>query len=66
MSGFGDLVVLCRPAVVVAAVVRRDGRVQAAGHPADHVRLGILEHQLDQRAVEPNLRSRGSADNLFL
>ena len=25
---------------VAAAVVRRDGRVQAAGHPADHAWLG--------------------------
>jgi hypothetical protein len=38
----GDLVVWLKPVVVVAAaVVRRDGRVQAAGHPADHARLGV-------------------------
>jgi hypothetical protein len=36
----GDLVVLCKPVAVAAAVVRRDGRVQAVGHPADHVRKG--------------------------
>jgi hypothetical protein len=29
------------------AVVRRDGKVQAGGHPADHARLGALEQQLD-------------------
>jgi len=44
----GDLVVFCRPAVIAPAVVRRDGRVQAGGHPADHARLGILEQQLDE------------------
>ena len=27
----GDLVVFCKPVAVAAAVVRRDGRVQAAG-----------------------------------
>ena len=32
------------------AVVRRDGRVQAGGHPADHARLGALEQQLDELA----------------
>ena len=36
----GDLVVFCKPVAVARAVVRRDGRVQAAGHPADHARLG--------------------------
>jgi hypothetical protein len=43
----GDAVVFCKPAAVAAAVVRRDGRVQAAGHPADHARLGVAEQQLD-------------------
>ena len=32
------------------AVVRRDGKVQAGGHPADHARLGALEQQLDDLA----------------
>ncbi len=36
----GDVVVFCKPVAVAPAVVRRDGRVQAAGHPADHARLG--------------------------
>jgi hypothetical protein len=31
-------------------VVRRDGKVQAGGHPADHARLGALEQQLDELA----------------
>ena len=35
----GDLVVFCKPVAIAPAVVRRDGRVQAAGHPADHARM---------------------------
>ena len=35
---------------VAPAVVRRDGKVQAGGHPADHARLGALEQQLDELA----------------
>ena len=37
-----------KPVVIAAAVVRRDGNVQAGGHPADHARLGVLEQQLDE------------------
>ena len=44
----GDLVVFCKPVVIAPAVVRRDGHVQAGGHPADHARLGVLEQQLDE------------------
>lgn len=44
----GDLVVFCKPVAVAPALVRRDGRVQAAGHPADHVRPGVIEQQLDE------------------
>jgi len=44
----GDLVVWLKPVVVTRAVVRRDGRVQAAGHPADHARLGVAEQRLDE------------------
>jgi hypothetical protein len=43
----GDLVVFCKPVALAPAVVRRDGRVQAGGHPTDHVRLGVIEQQLD-------------------
>ena len=32
----GDLVVFLKPVAVAPAVVRRDGRVQAGGHPARH------------------------------
>ena len=43
----GDLVVFLKPVAIAPAVVRRDGRVQAAGHPADHARLGVAEERLD-------------------
>ena len=46
--GSGDLVVWLKPVAVAPAVVRRDGRVQAAGHPADHARLGVAEERLDE------------------
>ena len=36
----GELVVWLKPVAITRAVVRRDGRVQAAGHPADHTQLG--------------------------
>ncbi len=51
----GDVVVFCKPVVVAKAVVRRDGRVQAAGHPADHARLGVAEQQLDALSGTPGL-----------
>jgi hypothetical protein len=43
----GDVVVFCKPVAVAAAVVRRDGRVLAGGHPADQARLGVAEQRLD-------------------
>ena len=46
----GDEVVFVKVVAVAPAVVRRDGRVQAGGHPADHARLGALEQQLDDLA----------------
>src|SRR6266511_156236 len=48
--GTGDVVGFCKPVAVAKAVVRRDGRVQAAGHPADHARLGVAEQRLDALA----------------
>jgi len=51
----GDLVMFCKPVAVAAAVVRRDGRVQAAGHPADHVRLGVAEERLDALCGRPGV-----------
>jgi hypothetical protein len=49
----GDLVVFLKPVAVAPAVVRRDGRVQAGGHPADHARLGVIEQQLDEMTGQP-------------
>ena len=46
----GDQVVFVKVVAVAPAVVRRDGRVQAGGHPADHARPGALEQQLDDLA----------------
>jgi hypothetical protein len=57
----GDLVVFCKPAAVAAAVVRRDGRVQAAGHPADHVRPGVAEERLDALCGEPGVIDKVAA-----
>ena len=37
-------------AAVAPAVVRRDGKVRAGGHPADHALLGALEQKLDELA----------------
>ncbi len=51
----GDLVVFCKPVAVAAAVVRRDGRVQAAGHLADHVRPGVAGERLDALCGEPGV-----------
>ena len=43
----GDQVVFVKMVAVAPAVARRDGQVQAGGHPADHARLGAIERQLD-------------------
>jgi hypothetical protein len=51
----GDLVVWLKPVAVTRAVVRRDGRVQAAGHPADHARLGVAEDRLDELCGIPGV-----------
>jgi hypothetical protein len=51
----GDLVVFLKPVAVAPAVVRRDGRVQAGGHPADHARAGILEQQLEEMTGQPGV-----------
>ena len=51
----GDVVVFCKPVAVAPAVVRRDGRVQAAGHPADHSRLGVAEERLDALTGRPDV-----------
>ena len=46
----GEQLVFVKVVAVAPAVVRRDGKVQAGGHPADHARLGALEQQLDELA----------------
>ena len=51
----GDLVIWLKPVAVAPAVVRRDGRVQAAGHPADHARLGAAEERLDELCGVPGV-----------
>jgi hypothetical protein len=51
----GDVVVWLKPVAVTRAVVRRDGRVQAAGHPADHARLGVAEQRLDELCGMPGV-----------
>jgi hypothetical protein len=51
----GDLVMWLKPVAVAPAVVRRDGRVQAAGHPADHARLGVAEQRLDELCGIPGV-----------
>ncbi len=46
----GDVLVFCKVAAIAPAVVRRDGRVQAAGSPACHATLGPLEEWLEDWA----------------
>jgi hypothetical protein len=46
----GEAVVFCKVVAVAPAVVRRDGKVQAAGSPAGHARLGPLEDWLEAHA----------------
>jgi hypothetical protein len=53
--------VFCKPVAVAAAVVRRDGQVQAGGHPADHARLGIIEQQLDEMTGQPGTIGQAAA-----
>jgi len=46
----GEAVVFCKVVAVAPAVVRRDGRVQAAGSPAARATLGPLEEWLEDWA----------------
>jgi hypothetical protein len=46
----GEPTVFCKVVAVAPAVVRRDGRVQAAGSPAAHATLGPLEEWLEDWA----------------
>ena len=54
----GEQLVFVKVVAAAPAVVRRDGRVQASGHPADHARLGALEQQLDELAGPGVIASR--------
>ena len=60
----GDMVVFCKLVAVAPAVVRRDGQVQAAGHPADHARLGIIEQRLDEMTGQPDTIGRIAAETV--
>ena len=46
----GEPVVFCKVVAVTPALVRRDGRVQAQGSPAEHATLGPLEDWLEAKA----------------
>jgi hypothetical protein len=46
----GDVTVFCKVVAVARARVRRDGRVQAQGSPAEHATLGPAEEWLDRQA----------------
>jgi hypothetical protein len=46
----GEQLVFLKVIAAAPAVVRRDGKVQAGGHPAHLARLGALERQLDDLA----------------
>jgi hypothetical protein len=65
----GERAVFCKVVAVAPAVVRRDGKVQAAGSPAWHARLGPLEQWLEewtgQGAVE-DVAGRAVLDPRFV
>ncbi len=46
----GEAAVFCKIVAVAPAQVRRDGRVQAQGSPAEHATLGPAEEWLDRQA----------------
>jgi hypothetical protein len=48
----GQLAVFAAPVVTAPVVRRRDGRVQADGHPGDYARLMLLEDQLPAGLIE--------------
>ena len=54
----GDVVVFLKPVAVAPAVVRRDGRVQAGGHPADHAEhdfRAVMVGDLDACSIDGSL-----------
>lgn len=58
----GEVALFCQPVTAAAVLVRRDGRVQARGHLAEHVRLGLLEDHLPEGAIEELVARRGVAE----
>jgi hypothetical protein len=48
----GQPAVFAAPVVTAPVVRRRDGRVQAGGHPGDHARLTMLEDRLPAGLIE--------------
>jgi hypothetical protein len=57
----GEAALFCQPVTLAPALVRRDGRVQARGHLAEHARLGLLEDHLPDGAVEELVARHGVA-----
>ena len=51
----GEQLVFVKVVAAAPAVVRRDGKVQAGGHPADHARLGVAEERLDELCGMPGV-----------
>ncbi len=65
----GEVTVFCKVVAVAPAVVRRDGRVQAAGGPAGHATLGPLEEWLGEwagPAVIEGIAERAVLDPRFV
>jgi hypothetical protein len=54
----GDTVLMLKVVGVVKASVRRDGRIQAQGSPADYARLGVVEERLDRAAGPGSIACR--------
>jgi hypothetical protein len=65
----GEVTVFCKVVAVAPAVVRRDGRVQAAGSPAGHATLGPLEQWLEEQSgpgVIEEIAARAVLDPRFV
>ena len=58
----GESLVFCHPVAVAAAVVRRDGAVQAGGWLPGHVTLGVLEAHLPAGEIEELVEDFGCGE----
>jgi hypothetical protein len=58
----GEVALFCQPVTAASVLVRRDGRVQARGHLAEHVRLGLVEDHLPDGAIEELVARHGVAE----